>query len=249
MPGTSLDEDLAFGGVTFDGKGHVVSTAMMSVGAGPWSSFEDSFKSRLAVALQKADANSHIQGWRANDIRERLDTFLERGLPAQFESLSSNEEMTIIHADFSLSSLLYDPTTRRIIALLDYDFACILHLSYEFLRSFDGAGGQFRGWSGNEDTEELALREAELHGFPSPLPESTEDEIQWEDALEEARVKRPRAITGIDKAADVDAILRMILPWRLNNEDILGMQSEEVIVKYRAQCEKQLGKMLERLGF
>ncbi|KAL4946982.1 hypothetical protein BDW69DRAFT_190641 [Aspergillus filifer] len=138
----------------------------------------------------------------------------------------------------SLSHLLCDPTTRCITALLDYDFACILYPSYQFLQ-----------------IRELALREAKLHGFPSPLPESTKDGVQWkdaklwEDALEEAGVKRPRTITGIDMVADVDAIPRMILPWRLTNEDILGMQSEEVIVKYRSQCEKQLGKMLERLGF
>ncbi|KAL4797171.1 hypothetical protein BDV19DRAFT_387703 [Aspergillus venezuelensis] len=231
-----LPQNLTFGGVTFDGKGQVLSTAMTSVGAGPWSSYEDSFKSRLKVALQKADADSHIQGWRANGIRD------------------SKEEKTIVHADFSLSNLLYNPTTRRMTAVLDYDFACILHPSYEFLRSFDGAGGQFRGWSGDKDIEELALREAKLHEFPSPLPDSTEDGVQWEDAkiwedaLEEAGVERPRTITGIDKVADVDAILRMILPWRLDNEDILRMQSE-VIVKYRAQCEKQLGEMLERLGF
>lgn len=42
-----------FGGVTFNDTGRIVSTAMTSVGAGPWSSYEASFKSRLEVALKR----------------------------------------------------------------------------------------------------------------------------------------------------------------------------------------------------
>lgn len=80
---------MGFGGVTFDDTGHIVSTAMTSVGVGPWSSYEASFEGRLEVALQKADANPYIQGWRANGVRGRLDAFVERGVPAQFETLGS----------------------------------------------------------------------------------------------------------------------------------------------------------------
>lgn len=44
-----------FGGVTFDGSGAIVSAAMPTVGAGPWSSLEESFRGRLEVALAEAD--------------------------------------------------------------------------------------------------------------------------------------------------------------------------------------------------
>jgi hypothetical protein len=96
-----------FGGVTFDDTGRIVSTAMTSVGAGPWSSYEASFKSRLEVALKKVDANPYIQGWRTNGVRERLDAFVERGIPAQFESLSSKQDRVIIHGDYS--ELFHEP--------------------------------------------------------------------------------------------------------------------------------------------
>lgn len=75
------------------------------------------------------------------------------------------------------NNILFDATSKRVTALLDYDFACISHPSYEFLRSFDGHGGQFRGWSGEADSEQDALRNAKLHGFPSPLPKSTKDGV------------------------------------------------------------------------
>ena len=102
-----------------------------------------------------------------------------------------------------------------------------MHPSYEFLRSFGGAGGQLRRWSGDEVSEQTALRGAKLHGFPSPLPQATKDGVRWdvvkawEDELEKFDVKRSRNIEGIDKVADVDAVLRTILPWRVTNSDIL----------------------------
>ena len=157
-----------FGGVTFDDTGRIVSTAMTSVGIRSWPSYEASFKGRLEVAL-KADANPHIQGWRANGVRECLDAFAEHGISAQYESRSSKKDRVIVHADFSewyielisglysrspgllfchhaaANNLLFDAMSFCITALLDYDFACVLHPSYEFLRSFDGAGGQLRG--------------------------------------------------------------------------------------------------------
>jgi hypothetical protein len=92
----------AFGGVTFDEDGQIVSAAMPSVGEGPWPSYEASFRGRIAVAFQKADANPHIQGWRDNGIRDRLNAFAERGLSAQFEPRESKQEKSIIHADFSM---------------------------------------------------------------------------------------------------------------------------------------------------
>jgi hypothetical protein len=91
----------SFGGMTFDDNGHIVSSAMTSVGVGPWPTYESSFKGRLEVAIQKADANPYIKGWRSNGVRERLDAFVERGLSAQFEDLDSKQDRVVVHADFS----------------------------------------------------------------------------------------------------------------------------------------------------
>jgi hypothetical protein len=69
-----------WGGITFDDSVTIVSAPMTSVRAGPWSSLEDSFRGRLKVALTKADMNLHLQGWRANGVRGRVDAFIEHGL-------------------------------------------------------------------------------------------------------------------------------------------------------------------------
>lgn len=153
------------------------------------------------------------------------------------------------------NNILFDATTNCITGLIDYDFACISHPSYEFLRSFDQAGGQFRGWSSDEASDAMTLRDAKLHGFPSPLPPTTKDGVKWEvakaweDELEKLDVKRPGNMRGIDKVADVDTILRSILPWRVSNSDILLRQSDEVIIRCRNENETHLAGLLNRLGF
>jgi hypothetical protein len=88
-----------YGGVTSDGQ--IVSAAMTSVGSGPWLSYEDFFRDRLERALQEADSNPYIKGWRANGVRKRLDAFVESGVPAQFKTLESRDDKVIVHADFS----------------------------------------------------------------------------------------------------------------------------------------------------
>lgn len=100
------------------------------------------------------------------------------------------------------------------------------------------------------------MQQAKLYGFPSPLPQDISNggvkwEVAqaWEHALEQLNVKRPRTIKGIEKVADVDAVLRSILPWRLSNSDFLRLQSEQVNLQCRDEAEAQLIKLLDHLGF
>lgn len=151
--------------------------------------------------------------------------------------------------------MLYDAASNRITALLDYDFSCISHPSYDFFCSFSDVGGHFQGWSGDEDTEQVALHDAKLHGFPSRLPPSSEDRVDWElakaweDELEKAQVLRPLTIQGIEHVADVQELLGAIGPWPLSNLNVFEMQSEKVKIKLRDAAEKRLVKILDRFGF
>lgn len=98
---------LFFGGLTFDGTGSIVSSAMTNVGDGPWPTYQASYKGQLEMALAEADVSHYIEGWRGNGIRERLDAFIERGLPAQFKFLDLSHDRIITHADFSESLMDY----------------------------------------------------------------------------------------------------------------------------------------------
>ena len=219
----------SFGGVTFDDEGLIVSAGMSSVEGGPWTTYEEFYLEQFKSALAQADTNRYIQGWCANGVRERLDAFVENGLTASFRDLTSRDEKVIVHGDFTTNNMLFDIESRRITALLDYDFACVSHPSQEFFRSMHDFGGQFQGWSGDEDSEQLVVQEAQLHGFPSPLPKSSEDGVDWEvlkaweDAMQKRQVKTPRIIDGVKKVADVDALLQAVLPFHVTNPDKLKL--------------------------
>ncbi|KAK4223651.1 hypothetical protein QBC38DRAFT_516499 [Podospora fimiseda] len=230
-----------YGGLTFNESGGIASTAMPTVGAGPWETYEESFRYRLELELEESDANPYVKGWHGNGLGKRIEEFVKLGFSEQFELLGGKDDKVVVHCDFN------------------YDFSWISHPSYEFLRSFAGLGGQFRGWSVDEENQEAALRDAKLHGFPESLPvkndENTDSGIDWEaakaweDALEEEGVKRPRTMQGIEKVADVDTVLCAILPWRFTNPDIVARQTEEVLMKCREENEKELDGLLKRLGF
>ncbi|KAM3155009.1 hypothetical protein ABEW05_004469 [Botrytis cinerea] len=137
-----------FGGAYFDSNSAMVSGPMKTAGAGPWDSLEKSCRECLKAALAKTDKNLYIR----------------TGKKTVFESVL----MPSLRMDFP-ENLLYDPATYRVTALLDYDFANILHPAHEFFQSFGTSGGQFLGWSRDKEAE--VLRTSQLTGlFPSPLP-------------------------------------------------------------------------------
>ncbi|KAJ4251519.1 hypothetical protein NW762_011506 [Fusarium torreyae] len=247
------DSYIGIGGLSFDETGRIVSAVSSIGGLGPWSSYQESFKTQLHHALEKADSSQYIRGWRANGVRDRLDRFIEQGVQPRFEALASKDERVLVHSDLTTNNILFDPGSGRITGLLDYDFSCVSHPSHELLQSLGDVQGQFRNPTG-DDTEESTLMKAMLHGFPETLPETTGD-VQWElakaleDELAKVGVKRPRTIKGMDKIAEVHAVLQAVLPWRLSNADVLKLQSEEAILNFREDSEKDLIALLDRLGF
>jgi hypothetical protein len=106
-----------FGGLTFDNENNIISAPMTTTSTDPWPSYEAAFEARLKQALKKADENSYIRGWHKNGVRNRLEAFIERGLPECFKSLESRDDKAIIHADFSkhisLSPPLIQPPVLR----------------------------------------------------------------------------------------------------------------------------------------
>ncbi|PVH87853.1 hypothetical protein DL98DRAFT_632021 [Cadophora sp. DSE1049] len=260
-----------FGGVMFDHQGEIVSAEMTTVGAGPWEVYEEYFRARFDAALREADRTAWLGGWRERRVRERLDAFMKDGLAPRIRTLGL-EEKVISHLDFTPNNILISPSTHRITALIDWDFSAILHPIQEFLHSFSGFGESLTGYSLSESIEDAVVRRAKIHGFSSPLSiltpsysdsESSELQIQnktvsalrwqnltmWEDALVKANVKRPSTMEGVEGAADVEALLGMVAPWKLCNGDALERMSQDAILKCRRESEEILANMLAHLGY
>jgi len=88
-----------FGGLRFDEGGEVVSAQMTLVKGGPWEGYEELVMTDLAERLKTAEETVVIGGWRANDVRERLDRWLESGLGTMIKEVPRRN--VCVHADLS----------------------------------------------------------------------------------------------------------------------------------------------------
>lgn len=147
---------------------------------------------------------------------------------------------------------MYDPGTKRLTALLDFDFSHIATYADEFFRSLGAGIGQFP--SQRESGESFALRTAMLTGFPDPLPPST-DEVQWpsakawDDALRERGAQRPGTIEDIAALSDLFWLSGQILPFKLCNEVVVGNSSQEQLAARKSSGEGLLINFLNDHGY
>lgn len=103
-----------------------------------------------------------------------------------------------------LQNDLFDPTSNRLTAILDFDFTHIATPANEYFYSFPSIHGLLIGPLEGEEYE--ALRQAQLNGFITPafIPtEGKESEINWEVAkmwyeeIEKEGVLYPANLDGI----------------------------------------------------
>ena len=91
-----------YGGLDFGPSREYVSAPISILDAGPFITYEDLVKATIQSKLVKADTDPQVKGWRANNVRARLDKFIEEGLHAVIENMGSFPKV-LVHADFSMS--------------------------------------------------------------------------------------------------------------------------------------------------
>ena len=269
LPSTVRD----FGGLGFGPSGEYTSAPLSILNAGPFATYEDLVKATIQSKLVKADSDPQVLGWQANGIRARLDKFIADGLHPALSDLGDYPKV-LVHADLSTprcswpqiglnfikiadfpkatDNFLYDRSTKKLTALIDFDFAHVATFADEFFRSLGADIGQFP--SAREGGESLALHRAMLCGFPDPLPPPTE-EVQWssakawDDALRERGAVRPSTIKNIAGLSDLFWLSGQILPFKLCNE-VVVMNSTEVQLGHRKEAgEERLTGFLHDHGY
>ena len=79
-------------------------------------------------------------------------------------------------------NILFDEESKRITALIDYDFSLIASQIDEYFYSFHEAGGLLAG-PGEDDEGILALRQCLLHGFTADDANRTHEFPDWKSAV------------------------------------------------------------------
>ncbi|GAQ42480.1 phosphotransferase enzyme family protein [Aspergillus niger] len=240
-----LPEGITYGGLALSTDGGIISAEMTTTNGGPWSTYEELLRARLRHELHDADSSPIINGWRSNGIRDRLDSLIDRFSLSGL--LSDPDTKVLIHGDLTMNNILIDPTTYKLTALIDFDFACIAHPAHEFLVSLQDLGGNVMGPYG-EDPTEGKLSQALLSGDFSG--ENVPGELWWigktfNACLAERGVARPSDIGGIGVLCQWRGLEQCVCPFHLAAEFIVGRMSEGARAGAREGAE---GEVVERIG-
>ncbi|KAI9654791.1 MAG: hypothetical protein M1821_005785 [Bathelium mastoideum] len=242
-----------FGGLRFGPHGEFHSAPLSIFAGGPFSTYEDLVRKTIESKLQKSENDAHVQGWRDSDVRERLESFLARGLHQIMSGSLNQLDRAFVHADFSVDNLLYNKATLQVTAVVDFDFAHVATIADEFFRSLGHEIGRFPDTrDGNE--ESMELHRAMLQGFPESLPANS-DEINWtaartwDTALRRRDIQRPGTIPDMALLADLYWLSSALFPFKLCNEVVVGNSTSEQLRLRKEIGTEQLRKFLADYGF
>lgn len=271
------DSITSHGGLTISESGKIVGGKMTILEGAPWNSYTEFWRCKLESSLRDADRSSNLQGWKPNGVRQRIDKFISSGLGPYLASAGVDEtQRVLIHGDLSKSkasfrlpegwcvltralatnNVQFDPETRRITGVLDFDWAYVSHPAHEFFTSFGDIGGSTNGGTARDpDLSDGKIAKAMLAGdFSIPnLPEGALGQLArakaWDDALAERGALRPSEIPGMTAIEQLRKLESLLAPFALHHPVMLKRKTAEQIVEMRTAGEKELIECLERFGY
>ena len=149
--------------------------------------------------------------------------------------------------------MLFDQTSNRVTALLDFDFSHIATAADEYFYSLRTFGALLAGPF--EEGEEGQLRRCLLEGFGAIMPAEKGKEVNFEIAqmmdkeFLRAGVLRPADIHGAGELAALKWFLEDVSPPYFFMERWVASREPGELDEIQAGIERNLGKYLERWGF
>jgi len=154
-----------------------------------------------------------------------------------------------------MHNLLFDPSTNRLTALLDYDFGHIGSLADEYFYSFPALGSLFVGPYDACSARMVDLRRCLLTNFPADAAARPTDDVDWkaavafDAALTTAGAKRPRDIEGIDVLSAVYWFIQNISPQEFFIKKMRARMTPEWLAEKRVKQQKELETYLDAWGY
>ncbi|KAG9228693.1 kinase-like domain-containing protein [Amylocarpus encephaloides] len=249
----SLPESVkGYGGLTFNAFGEIVTGPTTIPCGGPFSEFYEMYVQMLHRQLIESDTSERIVGWRRNNLRDRLERFVTSGIAKRVVE-NSVARQTLVHGDFNTFNMLFDPTSNRLTALLDFDLSHIATPADEYFYSFRTVGALLTGPF--EEGDEGQLRQCLLYGFEGNVPDKNSKKVNFEIAqmmdkeFVRVGVLRPADIHGAGELAALKWFLEDVSPPFFFMSRWLECRKPEKIDEIKASIEENLGKYLERWGF
>jgi hypothetical protein len=150
----------------------------------------------------------------------------------------------------AMNNVLFDGTTKRITAMLDFDWACVTHPTHEFFTGLWDLGG---GTHPDDQQLQNAVLTGKFHLSDSAVF-SLEAEIKWEiakawdSALAANNAIRPSSIKAVEKLEKLRNLEELLCPFALTNEVLVKYKSPEQLQKGRSETEAKLTAILDSIG-
>lgn len=146
--------------------------------------------------------------------------------------------------------MLFDKDSKKIVALLDFDWAYVSHPIDEFAFSLQDVGGNF-------DSTETPVNKAVVSGDFDITPEGLDEKeaAKWEKAkawnlaAKKCGVNTPADIKGVEGVLELLRFQRLLAPIQLIDESATKGMSEDDKQKKRAEAEDHISKWLEKYGY
>lgn len=265
-----------FGGLTFDKRGDMVSCEAALGKGEPTVSYLKRKRHAVMAALSSAEKSPIIQGWKQRGIDQRIKRFLEDGGLETVLSRVNIHQKNLIHADFSkytylscypfifprhsvvnnsriaLNNMMLDTETKRLTAIVDFDWSYVSNPVDEFLSGLTDFGG-------NIGNERHKFHKSILSGSFDIIPSSAEGDEKsrsewetakiWNEAMKTQGCIRPCEIEGVEQVFGLMKFQKLLCPFQLSSERELGEMTKEAKAELRAKTEASLIKWLEQHGY
>ncbi|KAF6798171.1 phosphotransferase enzyme family protein [Colletotrichum sojae] len=246
------------GGLTIDSDGGITNGQMTILAGGPWSSHADFWRAKFATQLREADGSPVLEGWKPRGVRERVDKFVADGLEGYIAGSGADaSQRVLIHGDFTTNNVQYDPDTKKVTGVLDFDWAYVSHPCHEFFYSLGDVGGNTGGGTGRDpDRSGGRIGRAMMTGdfdSISDLPEEAAGQLAiakaWDAALAERGAIRPSDVAGIEALDRLRRLESLLCSFALCHPVMLKRKTEEEIKEMRSKAEGEVVECLEELGY
>ncbi|KAK6075867.1 phosphotransferase enzyme family protein [Seiridium cupressi] len=184
----------------------------------------------IFAAFQKTPLPPHLEDHLGGLTLDRNDQIVGGRCRSYLQVHGKN----MIHGDLTMNNMLFDKDSKRLNALLDFDFASINHPVHE---SFTGLWHQGGGLRSGDDEK---LHAAILSG-----------NFAWNSALAIRGIIRPSSIQGIEKLEKLNDLEQALCPFQLSNEvkiERLKSKSPEKLEETVKEAGKRLVDPLEELS-
>ncbi|KAK9427620.1 hypothetical protein V1505DRAFT_379558 [Lipomyces doorenjongii] len=239
------DSVRGFGGLCFDENGTLFNTASTIPCDGPFPTYSSFLKGMCKWQLEASERSTHLNGWKnVPKLRKRLDNLFASGLDELLVKVPE-QRPTLVHADLCFPNMLFDISTYRLTAVLDFDFSHIGAPVSEYLFSFWDMNALLTGSAGQMGQ----MRKWLLNGFPKRIDARFKLARSWDHALGEAGVEKPSTIDGAGHIADIWWFSQELCQAYWFMDRFTANRSAEALETLKAGSIRNLEKFLTLWGF